>query len=66
MDDAVAEEVAITAYQWIQSWFWDIASEAEFQLPLQLFHTEANKDMITAIRNFVLQGLIPVKCQCLR
>ena len=73
LDDVVTEEVAITAYQWIQSWFWDIESEAEFQLSLQLFYaylgscrTEANKDMITAIRNFVVQGLLPVKCQWLR
>ena len=63
LDDVVTEEVAITAYQWIQSWFWDIESEAEY---LGSCRTEANKDMITAIRNFVVQGLIPVKCQWLR
>jgi hypothetical protein len=71
--DAATESIAVTAYQWIQSWFWDTESEAEFELSLEEFYaflessrTDANSLLMTAIRNFVVQGLLPVKFQWLR
>ena len=71
--DAVTEAIAITAYQWIQSWFWDIESESEFDVSLAEFYlflttsrTDSNAVMLLEIRNFVLKTLIPVKLQWLR
>jgi hypothetical protein len=73
LDDAATEAIAVTAYQWIQTWFWNIESEAEFQMSLDDFYafldssrTEANTAMLTAIRNFVLQSLLPLQYQWLR
>ena len=73
LDDIATDAIAVTAYQWIQSWFWNIESEAEFQISLEDFfsflegsRTEANAAMMTAIRNFVVQSLLPLKFQWLR
>jgi hypothetical protein len=73
LDDAPTEAIAVTAYQWIQTWFWNIESEAEFKMSLDDFYafldrsrTEANTAMLTAIRNFVLQSLLPLQYQWLR
>ena len=73
LDDAPTEAIAVTAYQWIQTWFWNIESETEFKMSLDDFYafldrsrTEANTAMLTAIRNFVLQSLLPLQYQWLR
>jgi len=66
--DEVCQEFSDTAYSWIQSWFWLVETKEEFDKSLCDFwlwldsflqDNDTYSSTVSAIRNFVIQSLLP-------
>jgi hypothetical protein len=67
-DDATSEVYVKTAYEWIQSWFYAVESDDEFDHSLRIFwkwldQTDDSREWCTTakttIRDFVFKSLLP-------